>query len=139
MGRRIVSEQLQSGAAPNVPPDDYASRLMKYIPTEAVGFWLAVSGIIQGDGDDISQEGLLWLFFVVGLVFTFFWLRRQTKALGKRTAWTQILLACGAFIVWVFATGGPFATSFAWYRPSYGSLALITYTVVVGFVIPPEK
>ena len=139
MGRRIVSEQLQSGAAPNVPPDDYASRLMKYIPTEAVGFWLAVSGIIQGDGDDISQAGLLWLFFVVGLVFTFFWLRQKTKEPGKRTAWTQILLACGAFIVWVFATGGPFALSFDWYRPSYGSLALITYTVFVGFVIPPEK
>ena len=139
MGRRIVSEQLQSGAAPNVPPDDYASRLMKYIPTEAVGFWLAVSGIIQGDGDDISQAGLLWLFFVVGLVFTFFWLRRETKEPGKRTAWTQTLLACGAFVVWVFATGGPFATSFDWYRPSYGSLALITYTAFVGFVIPPEK
>lgn len=139
MGRRIVSEQLQSGAAPNVPPDDYASRLLKYIPTEGVGYWLAVSGIIQSGGNDIPQTGLLWLFFVIGLVFTFLWLRRQTKEPGKRTAWTQIWLACGAFIVWVFAAGGPFAASFDWYRPLYGSLALITYTVLIGFVIPPEK
>ena len=139
MGRRIVSEQLQSGAAPNVPPDDYASRLMKYIPTEGVGYWLAVSGIIQSGDDDIPQTGLLWLFFVVGLVFTFLWLRRQTKEPGKHTAWTQILLSCGAFVIWVFAAGGPFSTSFDWYRPLYGSLALITYTVLIGFVIPSEQ
>jgi hypothetical protein len=41
-------------------------------------------------------------------------------------------------MVWVVAGGGPFA---AWelYKPLYGSLLLITYTTVVGFIIPPEK
>jgi hypothetical protein len=139
MGRRIISEQLQGGAAPNASSDDYADRLMKYIPTEGVGFWLAVSGIIQSAGSDIPKAGLLWAFFVIGLVFTFLWIRRQTQATGKPTVWTQIGISCGAFVVWVFAAGGPFAASWDFYRPLYGSLLLITYTTAVSFVIPLEK
>jgi hypothetical protein len=138
MGLRIVSDQLQSGAEPNIPPDDYPDRLRKYIPTEAVGFWLAVSGMIQSAGDDVPKAGLLWLFFVVGLVFTFGWTRRRTQEPGKPTAWTQIAISCGAFLVWVFATGGPFA-NWEFYKPLYGSLLLITYTTAVAFVIPPEN
>ncbi|MBD2066083.1 hypothetical protein H6F93_00795 [Leptolyngbya sp. FACHB-671] len=138
MGLRIVSEQFQSGAEPNVPPDDYPDRLRKYIPTEAVGFWLAVSGMIQSAGDDVPRIGLLWLFFVIGLIFTFGWTRRRTNEPGKPTAWTQIWISCGAFLVWVVATGGPFA-ELAFYKPLYGSLLLVTYTTAVAFVIPLEK
>ncbi len=137
MGLRIVSEQLQSGAKPNIPPDEYPDRLRKYIPTEAVGFWIAVSGLIQSAGDDVPKTGLLWLFCVVGLFFTFGWTWRRTQASTKPTAWTQILISCTAFLVWVFATGGPFA-SLEFYKPLYGSLMLITYTTAVAFVVPPE-
>ena len=139
MSLRIVSEELQSGAEPNPPRDEYADRLRKYIPTEVVGFWLAVSGLIQSAANDIPKAGLLWLLFVTGLVFTFGWTRRGTQAPGKPTAWTQIGISCGAFVVWVFATGGPFAASWTSYKPLYGSLLLITYTTAVAFVIPPEK
>jgi hypothetical protein len=138
MGLRIVSEQLQSSAEPNIPPDEYPDRLRKYIPTEAVSFWLAVNGMIQSAGEAVPKAGLLWLFFVVGLVFTFGWTRQRTKATGKPTAWTQIGISCGAFLVWVFATGGPFA-ALSFYQPLYGSLLLITYTTAVALVIPPEN
>lgn len=53
MSRRIVTEQLQGKTNP--PVDKYPDRLMKYIPTEAIGFWLAVSGIIQSAGEDIPK------------------------------------------------------------------------------------
>jgi hypothetical protein len=139
MGLRIVSEQLQSGAEPNIPPDEYPNRLRKYIPTEAIGFWLAVSGLIQSAANDVPKAGLLWLFFVIGLVFTFGWTRKRTYDPKKPTAWTQIGISCGAFFVWVFAAGGPFAASWSFYRPLYGSLLLITYTTAVAFIIPPEK
>lgn len=138
MGLRIVSEQLQVGGESNIPSDEYPDRLRKYIPTEAVGFWLAVSGMIQSAGDNVPKAGLLWLFFVIGLVFTFGWTRKRTQEPGKPTAWTQIGISCGAFLVWVFAAGGPFA-ALALYQPLYGSLLLITYTTAVAFVIPPEK
>jgi hypothetical protein len=138
MGRRIVSEQLQGGGS-NAPPDDYADRLMKYIPTEAVGFWLAVSGMIQSASDTVPRAGLLWLFFVIGLVFTFAWTQRRTREPNKPMAWTQIGISCAAFIVWVLAAGGPLTATWPEYEPLYGSLLLITYTAAVAFIIPPEK
>ncbi|NJK52728.1 MAG: hypothetical protein HC936_07675 [Leptolyngbyaceae cyanobacterium SU_3_3] len=139
MGLRIVSEQLQSAAEPNIPPDEYPDRLRKYIPTETVSFWLAISSTIQSASDNVPKVGLLWFFFVIGLVFTFGWTRRRTKEPNKPTAWTQIALSCGAFLVWVVATGGSLTDSIPFYHPLYGSLLLITYTTGVAFVIPPEK
>ncbi len=139
MGRRIVSEQLQSGAKSTAQPDDYAERLLKYIPTEAVGLWLTLDGAIQSADNNVPKIPLLWFVFVICLVFTFFWIRQRTKEPKKPTAWTQILISCGAFVVWVFATGGPFAASWEFYRPLYGALLLPIYTVAVGFIIPPEK
>jgi hypothetical protein len=139
MGLRIVSEELQSGAEANPPKDEYPDRLRKYIPTEAVTLWLTSSGAIQSAGDGIPKLGLLWLFFVMGLVFTFLWTRRRTTEPRKPTAWTQILISCISFFVWVVATGSPLTASLPFYHPLYGSLLLTTYTAFVAFVIPPEK
>jgi hypothetical protein len=139
MGLRIVSEKLESSGESSVALDGYVDRLRKYIPTEAVTFWLTVSGMIQSAGEAIPRVGLLWLFFVIGLVFAFAWTHRRTKAPQKPTAWTQIGVSTGAFVVWVFATGGPLAASLPFYQPLYGSLLLITYTAAVAFVVPSEK
>ena len=136
MGRRIVTEQLQGKANP--APDKYTDRLIKYIPTEAVGFWLAVSGMVESASDDIPKSTVLWVLFAIGLILTFGWMFKQTEEPKKATAWTQIGIACGAFVVWVFAVGGPFA-NLSFYRPLYGSLLLITYTPLVALLIPPEK
>lgn len=138
MSLRIVSEQLQVGGEP-AQPDDYTGRLRKYIPTEAIGFWLAVSNMIQSAGSSVPQVGLLWLFFVIGLVFTFAWTKRETSLPQKSTAWTQIGISCGAFVVWVMSTGGALTDTLSWYQPLYSGLLLITYTTAIGFVIPPEK
>lgn len=147
--KRSPGGHISAPRAPSAPPlntpanqsiDGYADRLMKYIPTEAVGFWLAVSGMIQGaGGESVPKAGLLWLFFALGLVVTFAWTRRQTREPGKPTAWTQIGLSCIAFVVWVIAAGGPLVATWPGYDPLYGSLLLITYTTAVAFVIPPEK
>lgn len=140
MGLRIVSERSDSSAESNIALDGYVDRLRKYIPTEAVTFWLTVSGMIQSASEAIPKVRLLWIFFLIGLVFAFAWTHQRTKAPPpKGTAWTQIVVSSGAFIVWVFATGGPLATSLPFYQPLYGSLLLITYTAAVAFVVPPEK
>lgn len=139
MGMRIVSEQLEVGGDANVSSDGYAERLRKYIPAEALSFWLAISNTIQIADGQVPKVGLLWLFFVIGLVFTFAWTRRRTTEAQKPTAWTQILISCGAFIVWAIVTGQALTDTMPFYHPLYGSLLLITYTAVIGFVVPPEK
>ncbi len=141
MSLRIRSAQLQAGGQVETTPDGYTERLRKYIPTEAVGFWLTVEGMIKTAGDDlpVSKVSVLWFVFVIGLVFTFFWTRQKTQESGKKTAFTHIAISCGAFFVWVFGTGGPLVQSWGFYHPLFGSLLLVIYTVAVSFVIPPEQ
>jgi len=135
MSRRIVWSAYESNESEG-KIDGYFDRLLKSIPSDVVGLWLAGSGLIQGQADNGSRAGLLWFLFVVGLVFSFFWTRKQTTESGKPTAWRQIFLSCVAFIVWVFAIGGPFA-ELAFYKPVYGSLLLLIYTSAIPLLPPP--
>lgn len=137
MGRRIVWYDYESSEAEE-KKDAYFDRLLKYIPSDVVGLWLAGSGLIQNQADKTSRLGLLWLLFVVGLVFSFLWTRKQTAETGKPTAWQQILLSCGSFFVWVFAIGGPFA-ELPFYQPIYGSLLLLIYTSAIPFLPSPRE
>lgn len=138
MSRRVITRSLQS-LQPNgnaEKTDGYTDRLLKYIPADVVAGWLGVTSIINSDAT-APQTTLLWIFFAIFLVFTALWTLKQTTQRGKPPAKTQTAIATGSFAVWVFALGGPFATM-AFYRPSYASLALITYTLLVTLVTPRE-
>lgn len=138
MSRRIVWTEYQSSES-EVKIDGYFDRLLKYIPADVVGLWLTGSGLVQSQADNQTRIGLLWMLFVVGLVFSFFWTRKQTAEAQKSTAWQQILLSCGSFLVWVFAIGGPFA-ELSFYKPLYGSLLLLIYTSAIPLLpAPPES
>jgi hypothetical protein len=138
MSRRIVWTEYQSSES-EVKIDGYFDRLLKYIPADVVGLWLTGSGLVQSQADNQTRIGLLWMLFVVGLVFSFFWTRKQTAEAQKSTAWQQILLSCGSFFVWVFAIGGPFA-ELPLYKPLYGSLLLLIYTSFIPLLpAPPES
>ena len=134
MSRRIVSTQYQAASKATV--DTYFDKVIKFIPADIVGAWIAVTGLISSD-DGAPQSTLLWITFAVGAVLTLFWTLKQTSVPKKKPAITQAGLSTGAFIVWIFALGGPFAT-LSFYRPLYGSLALIFYTLAVGLVTPIE-
>jgi hypothetical protein len=137
MSRRIVWTEYQSSES-EVKIDGYYDRLLKYIPVEAVAFWLTGSGLVKSESDPQIRIGLLWMLFVVGLVFSFFWTRKQTAEAKKPTAWQQILLSCGSFFVWVFAIGGPFA-ELSFYKPLYGSLVLLIYTSFIPLLPAPSE
>jgi preprotein translocase subunit YajC len=136
MSRRIITRSLQSNGE-SIPTDGYTDKLIKYIPSDIVAAWLAVTGIISSD-IEAPQQTLLWLLFAVFLVITFFWTLKQTAQRNKAPANTQSVLSTGSFGVWVFALGGPFAT-LSFYRPSYGSVILILYTLLVALVSPSEE
>lgn len=134
MGRRIVTIKHQSTKG---SVDTYFDKVIKYIPTDIVGAWVAVTGLISS-GSDVPTNLLLWIAFASGTVLTALWTLKQTSVEGKKPAKTQVLLSTGSFIVWVFALGGPFAT-LGFYRPLYGSLLLIFYTLAIGLVTPTEN
>lgn len=134
MNRRVSTTSYQAAGGP--PADTYFDKVVKYIPADIVGAWVAVTGLITG-AQNVPSTTLLWIVFVVGVVLTAAWTWFQTNQQNQPTAVTQILISTLAFVVWVFALGGPFAT-LGFYRPLYGSLLLILSTLVVGLINPAE-
>jgi hypothetical protein len=136
MSRRIRSEVMQSAGAP-MRVDSYFDRVIKYIPSDIVGAWVAVVGIINSSNQAGTSQRILWIAFVVGLSLTALWTWRQTSAPNQPAAVTQIIVSTIAFAVWVFALGGPF-TTIPGYQQYFGSLVLIGYTLLVAIILPKQ-
>jgi hypothetical protein len=137
MGRRIVTTRFEGIESSGTSVDGYFDKVIKYIPSDIVGAWVAVTGLIKS-ADNVPTSLLLWIAFGVGIILTLLWTLKQTSDPGKKIARTQILISTFSFAVWVFALGGPFAT-LEFYRPLYGSLLLIVYSLGIGLVTPPEQ
>jgi len=133
MPRRIITTQYQSTAGS--APDTYFDKIIKYIPTDIVAAWVAATGLVATAGNAVPATKLLWICLVVGIIFTPLWTLRQTRMPGVPPAYKQSVVSTCAFVVWVFALGGPFAT-LAFYHPVYGSLLLIAFTLAVGLIEP---
>jgi hypothetical protein len=132
MSRRITSVQLQTTQGGEV--DTYFDRVVKYIPADIIAAWTAATGLIAS-ATNVPSKLLSWIVFGVGLVLTPWWIQAQTSKPGLPSARTQIMIGTLAFAVWVFALGGPF-TGLSFYRPLYGSLLLILFTLIVGRIEP---
>jgi hypothetical protein len=135
LSRRIITGQFQA-AETGTKIDTYFDRVIKYIPADIVGAWVAVTGLINS-ATNVPRTTVFWITFIIGVVLTAIWTLRQTWEPKKSPAITQTIISTGAFIIWVIALGGPFAT-LEFYRPLYGSLLLVLYTLVVALVIPRE-
>jgi hypothetical protein len=107
MSIRIHTKAYQSGGTTALP-DTYFDKVVKYIPADVVGAWVAATGIVQASAA-APKDTLLWIIFVAGVLITAAWKLKQTKLP------IQAAVSTGAFAVWVFALGGPFQ-HLAWYR-----------------------
>lgn len=137
---RAAAEPAGEPAAPPPPPpgtptaDDFWSRLLKYIPIEVIGAYLAATGLVSAASSHRTREIILWIIFSVALVMTPVYLRK----LGGVVRTRQLLVSAAAFAVWAFALGGPFAESWSGYEPWMGSIAVILSAFVLGGVtVPP--
>lgn len=140
MSRRIINKQIKGAVNPAQARDGYFDRIIKYIPSDIVAAWVAISGIIGPPGlDDVSNGrlALLWISFSFCVVITFMWTAKQTSMQPRPFARTQVAISTLAFVVWAFALGGPFE-AFGWYQEDIGSVALIIFTLGVGLISPQE-
>jgi hypothetical protein len=137
MGRRIVSIETQAKGAAAKPVDTYFDRVIKYIPADIVSAWVFVTAATNAASDDVPKATILWIAFVCGLVLTALWTLKQTSEPGKPPAVAQTVISTAAFGVWVFALGGPF-TALPFYKPLYGALLLVLFTLVVGLIVPND-
>lgn len=106
--------------------DKYRDRLLKHIPSEVLGVYLAASGLVTSL--ETPPIWLLWVLFGVGLVATPLWL---IFFMGVKSA-LQNVLAGVSFVIWVMTLpGGPF-DRIDGYETSIGSVALIVFTGLVA-------
>lgn len=140
MSREVITrEETQQGvsfqATPAAPAgsaataDQYADRLMKYIPGEVVSLFILLNGLAANAPETIPRVPLQWGVFGILLVGTWFYLRRILHV----TKWQQLVISTVAFVIWVFFLGGPF-TSLSWYDQFYGTFLLPLYTFGVGLI-----
>lgn len=123
-------------AAQEPPPDSkesdsYFEKLIKYIPADIVAAYVAIAGILQENGN--QPLWLTWSVFATLLALTPLYVcfvKTTPKGFLSAKCFHWVT-ACLAFTVWVFALGGPFAATFEWYRPYFGSVALILTTLII--------
>lgn len=138
MARRIITATFEA-AGSGSGTDGFFDRVLKYIPADVVGGWVAVTGILGADNaaEDPNKTSVQWISFGAFVLLAALWTYVQTRSPGKPPAVTQVLVSTLAFAVWVFALGGPFA-ELDWYRQHYGSITLIVFTLAVGALVPRE-
>lgn len=136
MGRRIVTSQLEAkqAKAEVAKIDGYFDKLLKYIPTEIVGAWIAITGLIKS-ASNIPTNTILWTLLIIFTGLTALYILKQTSEPKKPIAVKQITISTIAFVVWVFALGEPF-DSLSFYNPIYGSILLIIYNLTIPLINP---
>lgn len=130
----LVDEPSSGGVvrARDEKPDTYRDRLFKYIPAEVVTLYLGLTATIAAASN--VPPSLAWVIFVAGVIATPYYLR---FAQGVRAP-GQLIVSTLAFIVWVFALGGPFAT-IPGYQQVYGAVLLPIFTFFVASFSPERK
>lgn len=108
-------------------PDSYTERLMKYIPAEVIALYLTLDALIRSSPQ--FPASLYWAVFLFCFVATYLYLWRIEKVRKQ----VQLHISGSAFIVWVFAIGGPFA-HLSWYNPIYAGILLPIFTFLVALI-----
>lgn len=129
--------------------DSYFEKLIKYIPADILAAWLAIDGILKEQAT--NPLWLVWSVFAFLTCLTpLYVVYMKTDPPGFRPTKTFHWMASTlAFVVFIFALGGPFALTFSWYRPLYGTVVLILTTLLLPLferfftrqlpTLPPKK
>jgi len=107
--------------------NSYLDRLTKMIPTPVIALYLVGTSQIPTD----QAIGLVvWaVICLIGVVALMTYGTADNKK-NKKTEWIHVLISCGAFVIWVYAMGGPF-TAYNLHVAWIGSLAVLAYTFFV--------
>jgi hypothetical protein len=130
-------------AANQTDTDDYATRMVKYIPAEVVAFYLAADKLFV-KGAEFAKDNIADTFvanhlygfsvavFLFGLVGTPIYLRQQ--ATGNDPWQVQAAISTGAFVIWAYAVQGQIFTPV--YSSAIAAFLVLVFTFASGFVKP---
>lgn len=117
----------------------YPDKIVKLIPTEIVGAYMALAGIVGigapggTDPDSLSKVLIQIVFFaLVILTPLYLW-----KASGVHNI-LQLIVTTVAFIIWIYTLGGPFEV-WGIYEPRIAALILILWSIAIPLIVRPAK
>jgi hypothetical protein len=141
-------ESIATGATAGGPKENaYLDRVSKYIPTEVVAAYLAISLLLSAvTNDDDFKLFTAWFVYGSGLLFTWLYLSKAEPESATLHGWprkAQLLIATGAFAVWGYALGGPYKFGPVphdglHYREWFGGVLVILYTLFAGLYVPKK-
>lgn len=125
---------------PQVPaPDSWNQRLLKFIPGEAMGLYLAIDRAIYTAGglQGADKKGLLALWLAIGLLTALVFNVLYLKLIWRVGRASQIAISTLALIAYVYATGGVFQP-LGWTEPTAQMVVVIVVAAFLAFFKPPE-
>lgn len=138
--KKLGGAAVDGAAAPPVPsPDSWNQRLLKFIPGEAMGLYLALDRAIYTAGGlqapDKKNQLAFWL--AVGLLVAAIFNVLYLKLIWRVARASQIAISTVALVAYVYATGGVFQP-LGWAEPTAQMLVVIVIAAFLVFFKPPE-
>jgi hypothetical protein len=125
-----LGEDLGAKAPPNMGTLD---QIKEMVPGISTGVYLAGIGVIPSE-----QVAALvgWVLFGLLVTIVVEAQQKHPQTLEPvKTSWNQVIVAAGAFIIWVYALGGgPFA-AFKLYVPWLATLLILAYTTSSPWIL----
>ncbi|WP_438034757.1 hypothetical protein [Sorangium sp. So ce204] len=131
---RARSAAKRAGGEPP-PTDTFTQRLVKLIPSEVIGTFLVIDGLLQAGANQVPLVPVFFLLFSLFLVGTPLYLWRFEQIRSP----LQLTLSMFSFVVWVFATGGVIRQVVPAFTPVMGGLLLAAYTFAATVLLGPKK
>ncbi len=109
-------------------------QIRELIPAEAAALYIAGLGVIP-----LDQLAVIVIWALLGLVVTIL-VKTQQKdptdlSKSVKTEWNQVIVAAGAFVIWVYALGGGPFEAFGWYLPWLATLLILAYTALSPWIL----
>ncbi|MFD0766112.1 hypothetical protein ACFQZI_14710 [Mucilaginibacter lutimaris] len=118
---------------------DYLEKVSKLIPSEIIGAYLTMVGLLTKIDDHSTRRTLTIVVFFACLLLTPIYLYRMADA--DKPKIIHILLSTFAFIVWAYVTSGDkIGTLLGWngYDAAAASIFLILFSIISA-LIPLKK
>jgi len=133
--RRIVTESLARTLGAGAEPDDYKTRLLKYVPAETNTLYVTIMGAVITAQNELPAENVAEipfsiirvLIFIGCFLFNLVYMWR----VAKETSLARLGISAGAFVVWAIALGDVFA-GVSWWYTFYGTIILGFYTALAA-------
>lgn len=123
---------LQSRASKPKTPQDVASILTKYLPTEIVALYIAILPFLVPKNEPLTHQNYAGRWAVasivggIGILYALGLYRREVRTRSSSFRWSVALGKSGtvllAFAAWVCVVPGSPFNSISWYTPSVGAI-----------------